>query len=55
MKATNQKDAQWVEVFCAEAKKLGGSTSANQKRFFNAAVEHGKDMEPAGPLAGQGR
>lgn len=22
MKATNQKDAQWVEMFCAEAKSL---------------------------------
>ena len=56
MKTTNQKsNSQWVEMFCAEAKKLGGPTSANQKRFFSVAIEHGKDMEPTGPLAGQSR
>ncbi|NVZ72383.1 hypothetical protein [Pseudomonas costantinii] len=56
MKTTAQKtNAQLVEIFCAEAKKLGGSTSANQKRFFSVAIEHGKGMEPAGALAGQSR
>lgn len=56
MKATPRKtNAQWVENFSAEAKKLGGLMSANQKRFFSVAIAHGKDMEPAGPLAGEGR
>ncbi|WNJ85448.1 hypothetical protein [Pseudomonas canadensis] len=56
MKITTQKTkAKLVEMFCAEAKKLGGATSANQKRFFSVAIEHGKTMEPAGPLAGLSR
>ncbi len=55
MKTTTQKaNTHLVEMFCTEAKKRGGLTSANQKRFFSAAIEHGKGMEPAGPLAGQG-
>lgn len=54
MKTTTRKEtAQLVASFSAEAKKLGGLTSANQKRFFSVAIRHGKDMEPAGPLAGQ--
>lgn len=56
MKTTTQKaTAQLVETFCVEAKKLGGSTSANQKKFFNVAIEHGRSMEPVGPLAGKSR
>ena len=56
MKTTTQKaNTHLVEMFCTEAKKRGGLTSANQKRFFSAAIEHGKGMEPVGPLAGQGR
>ncbi|WP_164485272.1 MULTISPECIES: hypothetical protein [unclassified Pseudomonas] len=54
--ATRKASAQLVEIFCAEAnKKLGESASANQKRFFSVAIQHGRDMEPAGPLAGQVR
>lgn len=54
--AARKANAQWVEMFGAEAyKKLGDSTSANQKRFFSVAIKHGKDMEPTGPLAGQVR
>lgn len=56
MKTTTQKaNTHLVEMFCTEAKKRAGLTSANQKRFFSAAVEHGKGMEPVGALAGQGR
>lgn len=56
MKMTAQKtNARLAEMFCAEAKKLGEATSANQKRFFSVAIEQGKGMEPVGPLAGQSR
>ena len=56
MKTTTRKtNAQLVADFSAEAKKLGGLMSANQKRFFSIAIEQGKDMEPAGPLAGKNR
>ncbi|NWA38791.1 hypothetical protein HX871_14535 [Pseudomonas reactans] len=41
-----------VAGFSAEAKKLGGSISANQRRFFNVAATKGKEMEPLGVLAG---
>ncbi|MGB3123828.1 MAG: hypothetical protein WBB95_08470 [Pseudomonas sp.] len=56
MKATTQKETtHYVETFSAEAKKRGGAMSANQKRFFTVAIEHGKGMEPTGPLAGESR
>jgi len=39
MKITTQKTkAKLVDMFCAEAKKLGGETSANQKRFFSVSI-----------------
>jgi hypothetical protein len=56
MKMSPRKtSAQLVASFSAEAKKLGGLMSANQKRFFSVAIAHGKDMEPTGPLAGESR
>ena len=44
-----------VERICAAAKKHGGETAANQKRFFSVAIEHGQTMEPAERLAGLSR
>jgi hypothetical protein len=41
-----------IAVFTAEAKRLGGSVSANQRRFMKAAVAKGKELEPVGILAG---
>lgn len=53
MKVITQK-AKPLQVarFSAEAKKLGGSVSANQRRFLNVALQKGKEMEPVGALAG---
>ena len=50
-KTQNAKLLQFSE-YVAEAKRLGGSTSANQRRFMKAAVLKGKDMEPVGVMAG---
>jgi hypothetical protein len=41
-----------IAVFTAEAKRLGGSVSANQRRFMKAAVAKGKELEPVGIMAG---
>ncbi|WP_175645464.1 hypothetical protein [Pseudomonas sp. KK4] len=37
----------------AEALRLGGNISSNQQRFLDVAASHGKDLEPAGLLAGR--
>ena len=50
-KTQNAKPLQVAE-YIADAKRLGGSTSANQRRFMKAAVLKGKDMEPVGVMAG---
>jgi hypothetical protein len=50
-KTQNAKLLQFSE-YVAEAKRLGGSISANQRRFMKAAVLKGKDMEPVGVMAG---
>ncbi|WP_455233654.1 hypothetical protein [Geopseudomonas aromaticivorans] len=42
-----------IAKFTEEAMRLGGGVSANQRRFFQAAIAHGKEMEPVGPLAGK--
>ncbi|KJZ48563.1 MULTISPECIES: hypothetical protein [Pseudomonas] len=36
----------------AEALRLAGNVSANQRRFFDVAAAHGKELEPSGWLAG---
>ncbi|QXH50694.1 hypothetical protein KSS94_22550 [Pseudomonas fakonensis] len=40
-----------VAAFKAEAQRLGGSISANQRRFM-AAAKLGRQMEPTGVMAG---
>ena len=50
-KTQNAKLLQFSE-YVAEAKRLGGPTSANQRRFMKAAVLKGRDMEPVGFMAG---
>jgi len=50
-KTQNAKSLQ-VSEYAAEAKRLGGPTSANQRRFMKAAVLKGRDMEPVGFMAG---
>ncbi|VVO81230.1 hypothetical protein PS862_01844 [Pseudomonas fluorescens] len=42
-----------IAEFHAEALRLAGSISANQRRFFKVAAEHGKELEPIGLLAGK--
>jgi hypothetical protein len=37
----------------AEALRLGGKISANQQRFIEVAIAHGKELEPPGLLAGK--
>ncbi|MFK3819812.1 hypothetical protein ACI2KG_25000 [Pseudomonas sp. NPDC089407] len=51
---SNQKRymAQAVARFEAEALRLAGRVSANQLRFLLVAKTKGKELEPAGPLAG---
>ncbi|MBP5947898.1 hypothetical protein [Pseudomonas sp. P9(2020)] len=41
-----------VAIFASEAQRLGGSVSANQRRFMSAAKSKGQSMEPAGVMAG---
>lgn len=40
------------EQFVEEAKRLGGRITANQRRFMKAAKTLGKELEPAGIMAG---
>jgi hypothetical protein len=40
-----------VATYAAEAQRLGGSVSANQRRFM-AAAKRGRQIEPTGVLAG---
>lgn len=41
----------WIAEFNAEALRLAGNVSANQRRFLEVAVTHGKTLEPTGLLA----
>jgi ABC-type branched-subunit amino acid transport system ATPase component len=41
-----------IAEFHAEARRLAGNISANQRRFFEVAAAHGKELEPSGLLAG---
>ena len=41
-----------VAEYHAEARRLAGNLSANQRRFFNVAAAYGKELEPSGSLAG---
>jgi hypothetical protein len=52
MKKTQLSKPLQVAKFTADAKYLGGSTSANQRRFMKAAAQRGKEMEPIGVMAG---
>jgi hypothetical protein len=42
----------WIAEFHAEALRLAGNVSANQRRFLEVAATHGKELEPTGLLAG---
>jgi hypothetical protein len=42
----------WIAEFHAEALRLAGNVSANQRRFLEVAATHGKKLEPPGLLAG---
>lgn len=52
MKKGQLEESLKIAVFTAEAKRLGGSVSANQRRFMKAAVAKGKEQEPVGIMAG---
>lgn len=43
-----------IAKFTEEAIRLGGVAS-NQRRFFKVAAAHGKELEPAGILAGKAK
>ncbi|MHC8329677.1 hypothetical protein [Pseudomonas sp. LB1P83] len=38
--------------FHAEARRLAGDLSANQRRFIEVGIARGKELEPGGWLAG---
>lgn len=42
-----------VQKTSAEALRLAGSTTVNQRRFLEVGVTLGKDLEPGGALAGR--
>ncbi|MHC8384735.1 hypothetical protein [Pseudomonas sp. LB3P14] len=42
----------FVAEYQAEALRLAGNVSANQRRFLEVAAAHGKELEPSGWLAG---
>ncbi|MNL49080.1 hypothetical protein D3C87_1719860 [compost metagenome] len=52
MQKTQNATPLQVAEYIAEAKRLGGPTSANQRRFMKAAALKGKDMEPVDVMAG---
>ncbi|WBH34827.1 hypothetical protein PALA4_03510 [Pseudomonas aeruginosa] len=41
-----------IELYEAEARRLAGQVSANQRRFLKVGLEKGKECEPTGRLAG---
>ncbi|MGF6556726.1 ABC-type branched-subunit amino acid transport system ATPase component [Pseudomonas sp. S30_BP2TU TE3576] len=41
-----------IVEFHAEARRLAGNLSANQRRFIEVAIACGKELEPGGWLAG---
>lgn len=41
-----------VAQYEAEARRLAGGISENERRFLRVALEKGKELEPAGRLAG---
>lgn len=41
-----------IEQYEAEARRLAGAVSANQRRFLKVGLERGKELEPIGRLAG---
>jgi hypothetical protein len=41
-----------VAAYAAEARRLGGSVSVNQRRFM-AAAKRGSQIEPTGVMAGR--
>ncbi|HJR32475.1 MAG TPA: hypothetical protein VJ889_27435 [Pseudomonas sp.] len=41
-----------IVEFHAEAIRLAGNVSANQRRFLEVAAAYGKELEPSGLLAG---
>ncbi|WP_197471087.1 hypothetical protein [Azotobacter vinelandii] len=41
-----------VAQFEAEARRLAGDVSQNQRRFLRVGLAKGKEMEPVGRLAG---
>ena len=52
MQKTQNATPLQVAEYIVEAKRLGGPTSANQRRFMKAAALKGKDMEPVDVMAG---
>ncbi|MCO6057958.1 hypothetical protein NG726_14925 [Pseudomonas sp. MOB-449] len=50
--STGQAKPLIVAQFEAEARRLAGSVSANQRRFLSVGLSKGKESEPVGRLAG---
>ena len=47
-----QKSLSQREQFEEEPKRLGGRMTANQRRFMQAAKKLGRELKPAGVMAG---
>lgn len=45
-------DPSVIAQFEAEARRLGGQVSENQRRFLKVGLSKGKTLEPMGRLAG---
>ncbi|HBO1833576.1 TPA: hypothetical protein L4G11_001257 [Pseudomonas aeruginosa] len=41
-----------IEQYEAEARRLAGQVSDNQRHFLKVALEKGKELEPTGRMAG---
>jgi hypothetical protein len=50
-KKTNDKPAR-IATLAAEAMRLAGPISDNQRRIFAVAAKQGKELEPIGVMAG---
>lgn len=50
-KRSSETKAELIAELEAEARRLGGGVTANQRRWMKAAATKGKELEPAGAMA----
>jgi len=54
MKANKHKaESRLIAQFHEEALRLAGVMSENQRRFLRVGIDRGKELEPAGLIAGR--